>query len=175
MYDMTPYNYEVCNLSGLVTEQVVTILPRNYLLPAKENMSVCDAYTFRTISLRPRISCIVKLKPIEMDDQSTFLNRYLNVEDEYLPFVNMLKTFLTKSRDKATHEKDHKGNDNIDDVDNDCASSIHMNKEVHDGSDTVNKDVTKDTNISNMSFLYKDIMLKWNFLAPKRMLPKEAY
>ena len=56
--DMTPHKNEVCDLDGVVIEQVVTVLPKNTLLPAKENKSVCDVDRFRTISLRYRLSCI---------------------------------------------------------------------------------------------------------------------
>ncbi|KAI5418080.1 hypothetical protein KIW84_042643 [Lathyrus oleraceus] len=45
------------------------------------------------------------------------------------------------SRDKVTREKDHKGSVKINDVVNDCVSSIHMNKEFHDGFETVNEGV----------------------------------
>lgn len=68
-----------------------------------------------------------------------------------------------------------KENANVDDVVNDCASSIHMKKEVYDGSEPVNEGVTKDDdNVSNMSLLYEDILLKWKYLSPKRMMLKEA-
>lgn len=62
--DMTPHKDGICDISDLVIKQVLTVLPRNTLLPAKENRGVCDVDTFRTINLRPRLSCIMKLKPI---------------------------------------------------------------------------------------------------------------
>lgn len=77
--DMTPDKDEVFDLSRLVMEKVITVFPRNTLLPAKEDMSVCDAGTFGTIRLRPRLPYIMKPKPIQMDEQSTFINRNLNV------------------------------------------------------------------------------------------------
>ncbi|KAI5419908.1 HIR complex subunit [Lathyrus oleraceus] len=68
-----------------------------------------------------------------------------------------------------------KENANVDDVVNDCDSSIHMKKEVYDGSEPVNEGVTKDDdNVNNMSLLYEDIVLKWKYLSPKRMMLKEA-
>lgn len=54
-----------------------------------------------------------------MDDQSTFLNMNLNVKVEDLPFVIMVKKImkiLSKSCNEANHEKNHKWNENIDDV-----------------------------------------------------------
>lgn len=49
----------------------------------------------------------------------------MKVED--LPFsmmmINIMK-FFAKSHDKATHDKDHTENGNIDNYLNDCASSI---------------------------------------------------
>lgn len=108
IYDMTPHKDEVCDLSGLVIDKVVIVFLGNTLLPTKEDNSVCDVDKFGTISLRPILSCILKLKPIQMDEQSAFLHRNLNVKVEDFPFVNMLKKILTKSCDKATHEKDHK-------------------------------------------------------------------
>lgn len=59
--DMTPHKDEVWDLSSLVMEQVITVFPGNTLLPTKEDMNVCDADTFETISLRRSLSYILKL------------------------------------------------------------------------------------------------------------------
>lgn len=59
----------------------------------------------------------------------------MKVED--LPFVIMVKKImkiLSKSCDEATHQKNYKGNDHIDDV-------FNMNKEVHDRSKPLNEGV----------------------------------
>lgn len=80
----------------------------------------------------------------------------MKVED--IPFVNMMKKImkiLDKTCDKATHEKDQKGNENIDDVVNDYANYIHMNKEVHDGFELFNEGVTKDSDLCNLSHLMR--------------------
>lgn len=145
--DMFPHNSEDVDLSDLVMKKVYIDRPGNLLLPARENGSIFDVNTSLAIGLRPRLSCIMKLKLNQMDDQSTFLNRNLNVKVEDLPFVIMVKNImkiLSKSCDEATHEKNHKGNENIDFVDN-------MNKEVHDRSKLVNEGV----DICNLPLLYR--------------------
>ncbi|KAI5442470.1 hypothetical protein KIW84_011512 [Lathyrus oleraceus] len=88
-----------------------------------------------------------------MNDQSTFLNRNLNVKAEDLTFVIMVKNImkiLSKYCDKATREKNHKGNYHIDDL-------FNMNKEVHDMCTLVNEVV----DLCNLPLHYEDIMLKW--------------
>lgn len=135
------------------------------MLPAIEDRSTCDPDNFAAISLRPRLSCILKLKLNQMDDQSTFLNSNLNVKAEDLTFVIMVKNImkiLSKYCDKATREKNHKGNDHIDDL-------VNMNKEVHDMYTLVNEVV----DLCNLPLLYEDIMLKWNYPTLDRMLSRE--
>lgn len=88
--DITPHKDEVCDLNGLVMEEVFTVFPGNIMLPTKVYKSVFDDDTLGTINLRPRLSCILKLKPNQMDEKSTFLNRNFNVKVKDYPFVNIL-------------------------------------------------------------------------------------
>lgn len=151
--DMSPRNNEDVDLSGLDMKQVVTDKSGNPILPGGKDGSICDVNTFGDISLRPKMSCILKLKLNQVDDQSTFLNRNLNLKVEDLTFFIMVKEImkiLPKSYDEATRERNHKGNGHIDDV-------VNMNKEVHDGSEHFNEGV----DLYNLPFFYEDIMLKW--------------
>lgn len=66
---------------GLDMEQVVTAFPGNIMLSAEEDGSLCEpdiVDRLGSIILVPRMSCIMKLK--QMDLKSTLLNRFLNVE-----------------------------------------------------------------------------------------------
>ncbi|KAI5433741.1 hypothetical protein KIW84_020851 [Lathyrus oleraceus] len=66
--DMSPHNNEDVDLSGLAMKQVIIDKLGNTLLPVGEDESICDADTFGAISLRPRLSCILKLNLNQMDD-----------------------------------------------------------------------------------------------------------
>lgn len=75
---------------------------------------------------------------------------------------------------KDTQENDHNGNDNIDNVVNVFVSDDEdsMKHETHDGFEPINEGVTKDVDLDNLSLLYEDTILKWNYIALHRMLSR---
>lgn len=158
--DMTPHNDEDFDPNGLSMKKVITNNLGNPMLHAGEDVSEYDIDTFGAISSRPRLSCILKLKLNQMNVQSTSPIRNLNVEFEDFPITNIIEN-LTKYHDKASQGKDRvKENvsNNIDNVVKYFVSadkgSISMNNKVHDGSEPVNEDVTKDVDfIMCLSFM----------------------